>query len=771
MRERIQHTILESNKLAFAGKTKAAMDYVVDFIEETLDFFEKDPKNFLLLFHHCLRVQSNSHQRVDNQPHLRLVGLGAKLKEIGPLVEFADDIYCGRVTTAEALTHSFDAEHIFETSAFYQQILGESHQKSGVFTKAMRCFELALELDPHWYPAYQNMSACSYKLGLEKKGDHYFFLYEDANPYGLHGNFEYHADLLEELLFQKRYSDATYTIEALGDWWLDNRGFVPPEILVFSNLSLARIADSAEDSKTQKEYLSLAVQESNQAIADEKVDTNTLYFIGKMLLEHGVEEKYFEVLREILTNERRDIEQSDVIQKIGSDFVGRKELKRPIKTIKKAMEIRPDNKDLHFCLLVLKLKENKVQPEEYLLRKEQLRALSHKQSSEIEQLQLLHTLNKQFSEDPDVLRRLAVLYRSMGSATKAAHYFEQLLSLEPKSAQYRMDYIDFLMREKKLEQVQAELSKVETLRLSARITLKVQWYKVRLSLAQGGFDDAIRHISPLVLKEPWNVRYLVAEVMAKSALKGVEYEQELFRIAESGQEEVHWEDFDQNTKELLESHHYEIAYLRSKLKFIKSKGNVAELRRVTGIAENFMQKRCIGELIKLLNTNFHSGLIYWGVGKLYKSLWMLESSTEWFELALKENLDRIQKSNCFVEIADNYIWQKQDYAKAIELSRTAIELSGSKMPKALTTLAYAQLLKGDTVLARRAISHVDLRTNLDATFVAGMIEYRDGLKAKAKEIWKPIITAKSEDIRIHNLKKQIREFYYEDTQLWNRRVS
>jgi tetratricopeptide (TPR) repeat protein len=259
--------------------------------------------------------------------------------------------------------------------------------------------------------------------------------------------------------------------------------------------------------------------------------------------------------------------------------------------------------------------------------------------------------------------------------------------------------------------------------------------------------------------------------MAKSALRNIAYEKELLQIAESGQEEVQWEDFEQETNMLLENHQYEIAYLRSKLKFIKSKGNATELQRVTAIAQNFMQKRCIAELVKLLNTNFHSGQIYWSIAKLYKSMWMLESSTEWFELAMKEGLDRQAKASCFVEIADNQIWQKQEYQKAIELVKTAIELSGKKTPKALATLAYAFLLKGETVNARRAISGLDLRASYDATFVAGLIEYRDGLTSKAKEIWKPIITAKSDDLRVHVLKKQVREFYYEGSPLWKQSAS
>ena len=169
MREDFQHVILESNKLAFAGRTDDALGFVVQSLGNAQEKLTANPKQFLFLFHHCLRIQSTDPKHSDSAKHLQILKFGASIPGIAPLLEFADDYYCGRITANEATSHQFAPEHRFETYAFYQQILGECHQKGGQYFKAIQCFELAIELDPYWYPAYLNLSDCNLKLGLQKK--------------------------------------------------------------------------------------------------------------------------------------------------------------------------------------------------------------------------------------------------------------------------------------------------------------------------------------------------------------------------------------------------------------------------------------------------------------------------------------------------------------------------------------------------------------------------------------------------------------------------
>ena len=117
------------------------------------------------------------------------------------------------------------------------------------------------------------MSQIYYQMGDEKRGDHFFYLFEQAAPYNVYGNFETHRRLCQEFLDAERFADAESAIQALSEWWLDNKGTCPLEIQVYELLATAKISSAqgdtaqAESRKTRASGLALqALDETTKPV-------------------------------------------------------------------------------------------------------------------------------------------------------------------------------------------------------------------------------------------------------------------------------------------------------------------------------------------------------------------------------------------------------------------------------------------------------------------------------------------------------------------------
>jgi hypothetical protein len=45
----------------------------------------------------------------------------------------------------------------------------------------------------------------------------------------------------------------------------------------------------------------------------------------------------------------------------------------------------------------------------------------------------------------------------------------------------------------------------------------------------------------------------------------------------------------------------------------------------------------------------------------------------------------------------------------------------------------------------------------------GLLHYRNGAPQKAKQVWKPLLTVRTENLRFHNIKQEILRYYFEGT--------
>jgi tetratricopeptide (TPR) repeat protein len=151
------------------------------------------------------------------------------------------------------------------------------------------------------------------------------------------------------------------------------------------------------------------------------------------------------------------------------------------------------------------------------------------------------------------------------------------------------------------------------------------------------------------------------------------------------------------------------------------------------------------------------------LGAFAKDLWQLQNAVMWFEQALLHpDLTESLRASCFLEIADSYVWDPNgDNNQAIEYAKMAVDLNSELSTKANGILAHAFLKTGDVRQADSCLSISSLGRDPETDFLRGLLCYRNGARIKANEIWKPLLTVRSENIRFHHIKQEILRFYFE----------
>jgi len=81
--------------------------------------------------------------------------------------------------------------------------------------------------------------------------------------------------------------------------------------------------------------------------------------------------------------------------------------------------------------------------------------------------------------------------------------------------------------------------------------------------------------------------------------------------------------------------------------------------------------------------------------------------------------------------------------------------------RAITVLAHAYLKQGNIRQAQTYLEQVDRERDIEAVFLMGLVHYRNGSRRDANQIWKPLITVRSESLRFHNIKQEILRYYFE----------
>ncbi|TWW12156.1 hypothetical protein E3A20_03440 [Planctomyces bekefii] len=717
--------------------------------------------------------------------HLRRIELSAMLKKVEKTrSHYLKQIKAGKAPEINEIALALTEQHgevvsPQESISVFQELLKKygnnpatfygiaySMEQQGNFDRAIYNYEQSIAADSSWYISYFGMSQVYYQMGDEKRGDHYFYLFESAAPFNVYGNFETHRRLCQEFSENERFDEAETAIQALSEWWLDNKGTCPLEIQIYELLSTAKIAavrgDQAEAETRRTRANGLALQ----ALDDPHTTENVLYFIAKVLEEFDDFTAAFKFYKRILKAEGGS---PAMVQKIGSQFLALGEYALARELFVDAYEVHPENPDVRFCLLVSNLKLAEVNVEEYLIGRERLRQLVESGGDKVELLALLHSLIAKFAGDAEVQGHIGDVYLRLGNIDRAARHYEVMYQIDGKARPSALKYAAFVMQNREPDKAMEVLSRIsDGPGLSADHQAEVYWLKSNYFARKRNFRESLQLLRKVLALDPWNVSYLVQEVINLVHLAPVDDDLKKVDkalVSLTGNTDEHrldWSEFDQATLRFEKLNAHELVYARRKLRYLYANGSDASLSDLVAAACKHDASRATYDFMKLLNTNFDSPNIYWALGIIFKELWQLETASVWFEqMLLYPGVSNAAKSKACLELADCLIWQGKNQRKAVELAQIALDLDERKDARGVRVLAHAFLKAGEVRQAKIYLEQGEGEMDPETRYLRGLVEYRNGSRAKANEIWKPLLTVRSESLRFHNIKQEVLKFYFD----------
>lgn len=759
MRKQNECTIDEANKLIFAKRYSEA--------EKVLD-----------------TLLSTSEAALDMRVHLRRIELAAMLKKLGRLrALYTATSDTGKIPGFNQLCLIFIDQHeetqsTLDSIVSFQEHLKQFGPSAGAYygigfcmeqqknyDRAIYSYEQALKVDPEWYLAYFGLSQSHYQLGHEKEGDHFFFLFEQAAPYNVYGNFETHRRLYQEFLSRERYPEAESAIHTLSEWWKESKGSCPIEIQIYELLATAKISELDGDASLALSRRTRAELLAREALDDSKTPENVLYFIAKILEEFDDYESAFLYYKRIL----RDVgENPALVQKIGSQFISMGEYRLAKELFDEAYAVHPENPDIRFCLLVTGLKLKGVNVEEYLIGRERLRQLIDSGGDKVEILALLHSLLAKFEEDAEVQSHIADLYVKLGNIERAARHYESMYQKDGKNRHTALKYAAFVMQYREPDEamrILTGMSQQDTLPSDAQA--EIFWLKANYFARKRDYNESQTVLRRVLAIDPWNVSYLVQEIInliytsrIDSDLKRID--PILQTLTTTDESLIDWADFDLVTSRMEAQHAYELVYSRCKLRYLYASGSDETLHDLVRAACRFDASRATYDFIRLLNTNFDSPSIYWALGIIFKELWRLETAAVWFEqMLLFPAVSQELRAKAYLELADSFIWQGRNLPKAIEYAKIALDIDERKDPRTLRVLAHAHLKAGQIRQAQLYLDQADSDSDHEVRYLQGLLIYRNGDRIRANEIWKPLLTVRTESLRFHNIKQEVLKFYFD----------
>ena len=632
--------------------------------------------------------------------------------------------------------------------------------------RAINNYEQALAIDPNWYLCYFGMSQIFYQQGDDKRGDHYFFMFEKAAPYNVYGNFETHRDLCNEFIETERYAEAEAAIQTLSEWWLDNKGRCPSEIQIYELLATAKISDLQGDKKQAEARRSRAEGIAMQVLESKDSPEGVLYFIAKVMEEFDQTQIAFTYYKGIL---RREGSNPTIVQRIGSQFLSNGEYQNAKELFDEAYEVQPNNSDIRFCRLMAGLKSSEVNVEEYLVGRERLKQLVETNGDRVELLALLHSMLAHYDKDPEVQGHVADVYLRLGNVDRAGRHFDKMYEMDGKCQATALKFAAFLMQYRNPEDAMDILNDIRknTSALSPTETAEIEWLKANYFARRSEFNKSNESLNRVLNLDPWNVSYIIQQVINLTHLANVDEEyrkidSSLTKISESEDADIDWKQFDDKTIALTEMKAYELVYARCKLRFLYSNADRVDLRNLVSAASSFDATRGTYDFIRLLNTNFDSEDIYWALGTLFKDLWQLETAAMWFEqVLLHASLTKEMEGQVYLELADCYIWQERNMDKAVQFAKIAMDIDRRQNPRAIRTLAHAYLKSGQVRQAKVYLDQTDVENDHEARYLNGLLHYRNGAPRDANKVWKPLLTVRTESLRFHNIKQEILRFYFD----------
>ena len=716
--------------------------------------------------------------------HLRRIELGAKLGKLNKLhrdylkrikrgVDISRAELClvmveqlGSFATPTEIVQRFQ-KHIQEygpsAAAYYG--IAFTLESMGNYDRAIYNYEQSIKLDPSWYPSYFGLSQIHYHKEDEQQGDQYFYMFENAAPYNVYGNFEVHRKLYKEFVDEDRYDEAEAAISTLSDWWVENKGHCPVEIHIHELFAMAKLAELKGDKRGEKAKREQGGRVARSLLAGQQKNHSMCFFVAKTLEEFGEQSLALDFYKQALKSSGGD---PQVIQRIGSQFLSLGEYEMAKHLFQEAYESFPENPDVRFCLLVAKLKIASVNVEDYLVGKERLRQLVRGSGDRVELLSLLHSLMNKFQDDPEIQQHMGETYLKLGNTDRASRHFSSMYDLDPLNPSTAMRFASHIVQydSHKLNDAAEILEAFSgSQALSRDLQLELHWLQAQLYAQKSDYRRSNEHLRSVLHSDPWNIAYLVRDLLNRlyeSGSESIEPESVLEQLAVNVDAEVDWVEFDEKTDRFVQVQDFENAYLRLKLRFLFESGSYEYLSKLTAAAAKWRPQECISDLLRLINTNFDAPHIYWAIGALYKDLWQLQAATTWFEHILNHaEANDLDRAKAYLDLADSFLWQEIETEKAVEYAKLAIDMRTDETRRAEKVLVHALICAGRVREAQKLLDQLPMERDIDTLFLRGLIAYRNGATQKAKEVWKPVLTIKSESVRSYNIKQEVMRFYFE----------
>ncbi len=655
--------------------------------------------------------------------------------------------------------------------------LGYLEERAQNTNKAILHYEASLKIDPQWYPSLFGLSQILYQQQNTERADYYFFEFEKAAPFNVYGNFETHRNLSVEFLEAEQFAKSIMAIQTLSDWWHESKGFIPDEILLYELLASSQILTKQKEpvdaAKKLEEARKLAEQLLSIATPAEE---NILFFVARVLEEFNQKDLATDFFKLILLSNSENVK---TVQRVGSHLLNSPDIELALKVLSEVYQKFPDQSEVRFCYLVAKLKKHSVNVEEYLLARERLKSLSEKPDSQVETFALIHQLNARYSDDPEVIYEFSKLQEKMGNHAKTDELIQKLYAIDPLGSVTMLRFVQHFVKRKNFKNSSLILAELVTRidRLSSDDRRMLRSLQIAFLLNDNSrecFDTAKTISAESLRDDPWHIPAIVESIKILSAYDNDKRQHYFFdhgleTLGGNEEKSIHWQEFDRHSLEVLNLQEFELAYQRSKLKYLFTRGDFQSLKAVVEVGSQFDAEKARTELLRLLNTNFDGPLIYWALGKLSFDLWQLQTSVMWFVEGLKLNYLQItQRALLQIELADAYIFIGDNLDKATELATSAYEIATerNKMQTQLV-LAHALIKKGRIREAEAFLSDTVSSIGghyFEQVYLCGLIHYRNGQNQLAKKIWKPLITINASGMRQHFLKVQLQKYYFDGDQ-------
>jgi predicted Zn-dependent protease len=641
----------------------------------------------------------------------------------------------------------------FGASTISYYAIGFAYECMGNHERAIFNYELSIKESSDWHPSYFGLSQQYYAKNQDVLGDYYFYLSEKHAPYNLYGNFETHRNLCQFFINQELYGYARIAITTLSEWWLSNKGKCPLEVKLYEQFALARISKLEGKDSLATEELAEAKVLARLMVLDDGLTDSALYFGGKVVEEFGEFELALELYYRVIVTTKNFL----VVQKLVLHLIDLGEFSKASEFIAEAYQNHPSNKDLEFLALMTQLKAANIDVDEYLELREKALEHSERGGSKVELLSMTNSLLVKFDRDARIHALAGDIYVSFSQIQRAAFHYQQMYELEKKDPSIAVKWSSWLLSQGQLDVAVEVLGQVD-LEKFPESREEVLWAKANVHLHAGQEIEAQSVLWGLLRVDPWNVTYNVHYTLISQSLAHLEKDSSLEKLSLGKDESFDVKDFMHYSKNINPDKYANIIYQRSKIYYLYTNGSDESLQFLVKSGTKYDTKKATMDMLKLLNTNFDSIEIYFALADLYKDIWQLEVASVWLEQALLHpSLTEEHERRCWSELADCFLWQEINLEKALEYAK-----SGASNPsqRATTILAHAYLKLGKVNEARSFLDQLSA-SDPEVRYFKGLLEYRNGAKEVANSVWKPLLSMRSDNMRMHSIKRDVLKFYFE----------